>query len=104
VFKGFSEIHPIPSGNRFGQRNAHFGFACRDNIGAGTLEGVGVSKMSAARQNAQAWAEEAGLSDDLSRILDVGAEDEAAGRRDACLVERSGPQSIPIDRRKSFCS
>jgi hypothetical protein len=100
----FSEVHPIPCGNRFSKRNAYLGFASGDYVRPGTLERGGVAKVCTTHENAQVGVKKARLPNDFSGILDIGAEYEAARARYARFVKSSGPQNIAVDGRKAVCS
>ena len=93
-------VHLVAGGHRLGQGDADLGFAGGDDAGARATERGGVAQMGAAHEDAQIGVEEARLPDDLGGVLDIRAQDQAAGRRDAGFVEGSRSQDVAVQRRR----
>jgi hypothetical protein len=93
-----SMVHPVAGGHGLGQGDADLCFTRRDDGGARATERGGIAKMGAAYEDAQIGVEDARLPDDLGGILDIGGQDEAAGRRNAGFVESPRSQDVAVQR------
>jgi hypothetical protein len=102
LFSGFAKIHLVAGGDGFGQGNTDLGFPGSDQVRTCMAERGGISKVGAAHKDAKTGVEEPRLPDDLSRVLDICTQDQAAGRCDPGFFERAGPQDIAIDRCKTL--
>jgi len=79
--------HFITHCHHIGKGNADFSFTGGNNRGAGLAQGSCVSEASAADQNLHIGIEKARLFNDFGGVFYIHAENQTAGRRDACVLE-----------------
>ena len=90
----FAGILFVFFGDRFCEGHRDFSFTCGNYSGAGPANGPHVAQMRTS-PGLQVLLEP-GLPNDLGRVLYVGGDDEAAGRRHARLFKGSRPQYVSI--------